>query len=176
MKAISAFAGLTASAAVMVAVAQTNLPPAPPNFPRYQQVNNNVRLRELSPVAYFRVLLGMKPAEQARALAEKPPAEREAILRKISEYKALPPDVREVRLSQTQLRWAMSALMKQPPSQRGELLRQVSDPDLPWVRARLKQWDQLPPEEQKAYLEKESFLTLSSALAGGVLAESSGFN
>lgn len=160
MKVVAAFMGWTAGAAAMVAVAQTNLPPTPPDFPRYQQVNNNVRLHDLSPVAYFRVLLGMKPAERERALAEKSPAEREAILRKITEYKALPPDVREVRLSQTQLRWAMTTLMQQPADRRGDLLRQISEAELPGVRERLKQWDQLPAEEQKAYLEKQSFLTL----------------
>ncbi len=56
--------GLAVAAAAMTARAdRTNVPPPPmPPVPQYQKVNDSLRLHELSPVAYFRVLLGMAPA------------------------------------------------------------------------------------------------------------------
>jgi hypothetical protein len=149
--------------AVAASFGQTNDPLQPPRLPampRYQQVTDSVHLHELSPVAYFRVLLGMTAAERERALAEKPATEREAILGKVSEYEALPPAIREARLRQTQLRWTLVALMKVPPAQRAERLRGLVLTDQPWIKNRLREWDQLPTAEQKAYLEKQSFLSL----------------
>ena len=133
------------------------LPPAPPT-PRYQKINGSLRLRELTPVAYFRTLLGMTPAERQRVLAAKPPAERGAILSKAREYDALPAEVREARLHQTELRWELIDLMKRPLAGRADRLRDVFPTDRDLIEERLRQWDQLPVAAQKAYLEQEHFL------------------
>jgi len=135
-------------------------PPEPPNMPHYKIVNKTVTLHELSPVAYFRVLLGMTPGQREKALAEKSPAQRDAILHKVTEYEALPAPIREARLRQTELRWMLTGLMKTPVAKRESLLEGVAEPDRTWLTVRLQQWDKLPAEEQKAYLEKESFLSL----------------
>ena len=95
---------------------QTNaieMPPAPPGF-KYQQVTPKVRLHELSPVEYFRTLLGMTPAQREKLLANKPDAEREAILAKVREYEAMAADIREARLRQTELLWDIATLMRLP--------------------------------------------------------------
>ncbi|HWD20306.1 MAG TPA: DUF3106 domain-containing protein [Verrucomicrobiae bacterium] len=142
--------------------AGTNVVPMPPPLPaapRYQKVTSAVRLRELSPVAYFRVLLGMTPAERERALAQRAPAERDAILRKVGEYEALPLDIRETRLRQTEFRWTLLDLMKAPPAQRSQRLALAASADRPLLEARLRQWDKLPAAQQKAYLEKQDFIS-----------------
>ncbi len=162
-----------ASVAVQVVAQDANLagPPSLPPMPRYQQVNGAVQLHNLSPVAYFRVLLGMTPAERAHALAEKPADQRDGILRKVTEYESLPSPVREARLHQTELHWMLTRLMRAPVAARTESLRGLSEADQQWLAERLQEWDRLPNEEQKAYLEKQSFLNLylrwqTASLAG----------
>jgi len=129
-----------------------------PPIPRYQKVNASIRLRDLSPVAYFRVLLGMTLAQREQALAERQPADREAILRKIAEYSALAPEIREARLHQTDLRWALVDLMKLPPAQRQDRLRALAPADRQLIDARLADWDKLPAKEQQAYLARQEFI------------------
>src|SRR5580692_5677318 len=78
--------------------AQTNttrpsLPPLPPHW--YQTVANGVTLHYLTPVAYFRGLLGMTPEERERVLADKSEREQQQVLAKVQEYQALPREVRE---------------------------------------------------------------------------------
>jgi hypothetical protein len=139
--------------------AATNAPPLPPvpNY-QYQQVGPGVTLRQLSPVVYFRGILGMTQAERDRALAGKSPEYKKAVLGKVQEYQALPPDIREARLRQTQLRWDLITLMKLPPSARPALLKDLAAQDRTLLEARLGQWDQLPPDLRGEILKKESFL------------------
>ena len=55
----------------------------------------------------------MTPGEnREKSLASKGAAERRVILAKVDEYLALPADVREERLHQTEIHWEMIALMK----------------------------------------------------------------
>jgi predicted Fe-S protein YdhL (DUF1289 family) len=150
---------LLASARLQAQAAATNLPPPPPspNY-QYQQVGPGVTLHQLSPVVYFRGILGMTPAERDRALAGKSADYKKAILDKVQEYQALPPDIREARLRQTQLRWNLITLMKLPPAGRPALLKDLAAQDRIPIEERLRQWDQLPADLQTAFLEKESFL------------------
>jgi hypothetical protein len=138
---------------------EAQLPPAPPPL-RYQQVADGVQLRHLSPVEYFRGLLGMSPDERARVLANKSPEDRKLILAKVKEYEALPRDIREARLRQTELRWELLELMKLSPSARAARLREISVLDLPMIQSQLRQWDEVPADAQKALLEKEGFLSV----------------
>jgi hypothetical protein len=145
--------------------AETNQLPVPP-APRYQNVAAGVRLRHLSPVEYFRGLLGMSPEERERALANRPPAERDILLAKLQEYDLLPRGVREARLCQTELHWELSGLMKLAPRARTNRLQEVSPPYRPMVEDLLRQWDAVPPGLQKSLLEKQSFIGLYLRMQG----------
>ncbi len=138
--------------------ARTNAfgPPPPPHW--YQSVANGVTLRYLTPVAYFRGLLGMTPAERDRVLAGKSEAERTQVLAKVREYEALPRDMREERLRQTELHWYLLVLLRLDPAQRQTRLKEISPLYQPMILAQLAQWDRLPAEMRKALLEKEAFL------------------
>jgi hypothetical protein len=134
-------------------------PPAPPGM-SYQKVTGGIELHHLSPVEYFRGLLGMSPAERERLLANKSPEERKIILAKAAEYEALPRPIREARLRQTELRWELLDLMKLPPTARRARLMEISVLDRPMVQSALMQWDEVPPATQKALMEKQSFLRI----------------
>lgn len=144
---------VSASAAEM-----TNLPgpPMPPHW--YQQVNQRVTLHRLSPVEYFRGLLGMTPAQRERVLANKPPAERRAVLAKVAEYEAMPREIREARLHETELHWRLMTLMRLPPALRSAQLQQVSPLDQPMILATLRHWDDLPGNLRQALMEKQGYL------------------
>jgi hypothetical protein len=124
----------------------------------YQTVSPAITLQHISPVEYFRGLLGMTPAQRERALAGKPPAEKRAILEKVQQYKELPPEVREARLRQTELHWHLITLMRLDPAEREHQLKSISPLDQPMILAQLQQWDDLPEATRKALLEKESFI------------------
>jgi hypothetical protein len=131
-------------------------PPTPPHW--YQTVANGVTLHYLTPVAYFRGLLGMSPAERQRVLADKSAREQEQVLAKVREYEALPREVREERLRQTELHWYLLVLLRLDPAARKERLKEISPLYQPMILKPLAQWDQLPADMRQALLEKESFL------------------
>jgi hypothetical protein len=148
--------------------AQTNsleLPPAPPGF-KYQEITPTLRLHTLSPVEYFRTLLGMTSAQRERLLANKPANDRNAILTKVREYEAMPADIREARLHQTELLWDIATLMKLAPAGRASRLKEISPEDRALVEDHLRQWDRLPAYLQKAFLEKESFISFYLRVQG----------
>jgi hypothetical protein len=137
---------------------QTNSPAAPPLPPGYQNVTPSITLHHISPVEYFRGILGMTPAERERALAGKPPEKRKAILEQAREYEALPRDVREARLRQTELHWHLMTLMRLDPKEREGQMKQISPLDLPMIEGQLQKWDELPGATRKALLENERFI------------------
>jgi len=124
----------------------------------YQCVTNGVTLHYLTPVAYFRGLLGMTPTERQRVLADKPEQEQEQVLAKVREYQALPREVREERLRQTELHWYLLVLLRLDPVERNSRLKDISPLDQPMILSQLSQWDKLPSDLRHALLEKESFL------------------
>ncbi|HEV7928448.1 MAG TPA: DUF3106 domain-containing protein [Verrucomicrobiae bacterium] len=131
-------------------------PPVPPHW--YQHVTNGVTLHHLTPVAYFRGLLGMTPAERERVLADKSEEKRQQVLAKVREYEALPPEVREARLIQTELHWRLLVLLPLDPAERQARLQEISPMYQPMIMSQLARWDDLPADVRKALLEKESFL------------------
>ena len=124
----------------------------------YQCVANGVTLHYLTPVAYFRGLLGMTPAERQRVLSDKSEHEQEQVLAKVREYQDLPREVREERLRQTELHWYVVVLLRLEPAERKTRLQEISPLYQPMILAQLSQWDQLPTDTRHALLEKESFL------------------
>jgi hypothetical protein len=148
----------------MDARAQTNaavpppqsMPPMPPHW--YQSVPNGVTLSNLTPVAYFRGLLGMTPPERERLLAGQPAQRRTQVLAKVREYEALPREVREERMRQTDLHWYLLTLLPLDPASRKERLKEISPLYQPMLLTQLSEWDELPVQMRHALLEKESFL------------------
>jgi len=138
------------------------LPATPTNSAPYPPLPETVRartpLRHRSPVQYFRALLSMTSAEREKELASRPPADRQIILAKVQEYEAMPRELREARLCQTELHWELSTLMRIPPVVRTNRLREVSPPYLPMVESLLQKWDQVPVNTQKELLEKQDFI------------------
>jgi hypothetical protein len=155
------FVGVILLGAALTAWGQTlqttnSGPPMPPRW--YQHVTNGVTLNHLTPVAYFRGLLGMTPAERERVLADKSEEKRKQVLAKVREYEALPREVREARLFQTELHWRLLELLRLNPAERKARLQEISPLYLPMILAPLAHWDNLPDDMRKALLEKESFL------------------
>jgi hypothetical protein len=105
-----------------------------------------------SPVDFFRQLLAMTPDERENFLAKRPPAVRERILAKVSEYEALDPDERELRLRATELRWYLEPLLRSAPTNRAAQLAQVPSDLRDLVKSRLLEWDILPPPVQQEFL------------------------
>ena len=160
------FAALTP----LAAFAQTNEPA--PTVVRVAAHSTNgtprkIFLRPDSPVSFFRGLLGMKPAERERFLAQQSPEQKKIWLAKIQEYEAMPADERELRLRHTQLRWDLLDLMKLSPVARVNRLASIPSKDRTLLKDRLRLWDEIPPHLQKQFLEHEStidiFLRLQSS-------------
>jgi hypothetical protein len=163
---------LTASSTLLALGAhaiETNSPPLPP-LPRYENVAPGVQLHHLSPVEYFRGLLGMTPDERERALANKSPADRHLILAKLREYDAMPRGIREARLCQTELHWELSGLMRLGPRERAIRLEEVSPLYRPMVEGLLQEWDKVPANTQKALLERQNFIGIYLRMQGATAA------
>jgi hypothetical protein len=97
-----------------------------------------------SPVALFRELLKMSPADRTAAIAVRPPDVQKRILEKLNEYQILPPELCELRLRETELRWYLRPLMDVPRTNRTALLAQIPEDERPLVEDRLGSWDLLP--------------------------------
>jgi hypothetical protein len=91
-------------------------------------------------------------------LADKSEREQEQVLAKVREYQALPREVREERLRQTELHWYLLVLLRLDPAERKARLKEISPLYQPMILTQLSQWDQLPADMRQALLEKESFL------------------
>jgi Protein of unknown function (DUF3106) len=110
------------------------------------------------PVTLFRELLAMDPAERQKALADRTPENRKLILAKVREYESLKPDVRELRLRATELRWYLLPLMRMAPADRANRIEQIPANDRSMVVARLREWDKLPADVQKQLVDNEATL------------------
>jgi len=109
-----------------------------------------------SPVSLFRELLAMNFLERQKFLADRTPESRRLIQAKIREYESLKPDVRELRLRVTELRWYLWPLMNMSRGDRAARLEHIPAEDRKLVEDRLQQWDKLTPEARQALLENEA--------------------
>ena len=135
---------ILSAVASQTACCQTPEPPVPPAIDR-----------RMSPVDYFRRLLATKPEAREAILAGRSDYQKKILLAKLREYEQLPPDIRELRLRHTQLRWHLLDLMKMELQDRPRRLSQVAAEDLPLIEERLRRWDALNPEVRKVFLENE---------------------
>ncbi len=119
-----------------------------------------------SPVAFFRELLAMNPAERQRALTNRSAEKQKAILDKVAEYEALPVAERELRLRATELRWYLVPLLSVPLTNRVAALGHLPDDMRKLVEDRLEQWQLLPPPLQEQILTNDQKLELYLQLTG----------
>jgi hypothetical protein len=136
------------------------VPSVPPPLKLFSAPTNNLQMlpRLHSPVDLFRQLLAMTPGEREVFLTNRPPQIRERILAKVSEYEALDPNERALRLRATELRWYLLPLMQESPDKRGARLAQVPADMRELVKSRLDEWSILPPQLQQEFLENERTL------------------
>jgi hypothetical protein len=113
---------------------------------------------EKSPVDSFRRLLAMTPDEREIYLTKRPPEIHDRINAKISEYAALDPNERELRLRATDLRWYLVPLLRESPTNRAARLAQIPVDMRELVQYRLDEWTILPPTLQEEFLENEHIL------------------
>jgi len=111
-----------------------------------------------SPVDFFRKLLAMTPDEREQFLTNRPPQIRARILVKVSEYEAIGPDERELRLRATELRWYLMPLLRDSPTNRAARLAQIPPDMRELVQDRLTEWSILPPTLQDEFLANEHVL------------------
>jgi hypothetical protein len=113
-----------------------------------------------SPVDFFRELLAMTPAERNQALTNRTPENRRLILAKIREYLSLKDNERELRLQATELEWRLLPLMRQSAPNRAAQLAAMQEGDRKMVEPRLQEWDRLPDNVKKDFLERRESIRL----------------
>jgi hypothetical protein len=101
----------------------------------------------------------MTPAARAVELQKKSPKNRAIIEDRLKEFDALPKDQREVRLKLMELRWQLMSLIRLAPTNRAPAIKLIPEQDRLLVNERLRYWDQLEPDIQKAVLENEMMLS-----------------
>jgi hypothetical protein len=109
-----------------------------------------------SPVAAFRELLAMKPADRERFLAERPADKRAGLLDKIREYEAMKPEERELTLSATELQFYLEQMVNTAPTNRAAQLAAVPAVYRRIIGDRLGVWDIMPPDLQQDMLAHEA--------------------
>jgi hypothetical protein len=128
-----------------------------PALPGFNGTNANIQPVSppgtKTPADTFRELLAMSPTERAQALASRSEHNRNYVEEQLLVYQSLPPDQREARLRQLELRCLVPLLMKLPPASRAERLKTVSPELRPLIEQRLQQWDRLPGPAQKEVLD-----------------------
>ena len=143
-----------------VAAAAVGSPPqAPAEMPP-------LLLPDRSPIAFFRELLSMDADELAQALAKYTPERQTQILAKVREYEALDPDDRALRLGVTELRWYLRPLMATSAAERADQLARIPEPNRSLLKARLSEWDKVPPDIQKELLGLEPTLQYFAEIEG----------
>ncbi|MGH9758332.1 MAG: hypothetical protein ACRD4M_11390, partial [Candidatus Acidiferrales bacterium] len=139
------------------AVNSTNAPP-PVKLLSASTNTSSLVVRRKSPVALFRQLLAMTPDERNVYLTNRAPEIRERILAKVSEYEALNPNERELRLRATELRWYLMPLLHASSTNQAAWLAQTPDDIRPLVENRLQEWRILPPQLKQEFLDNERIL------------------
>ncbi len=117
-----------------------------------------------SPVDLFRELLAMNASERRAHLTNRPPASQKLILAKLREYESMRPDLRELRLQATELRWYLLPLMSLPATNRASQLALIPPEFRDRVEERLRMWDKLDPTVQKELLDNEAAIRHFSEL------------
>jgi hypothetical protein len=121
-----------------------------------------------SPVAMFRELLNMQPAERTKTLANRSEEVRKRILAKIREYQSLKPDELELRLKVTELGYYLRPLMQTPATNRPVQIALIPAGYRELVQVRLEKWDSLAPETRRKLLQNEAAIRALTEVTNGV--------
>src|SRR5262245_17385422 len=84
-----------------------------------------------TPIEFFRHLLAATPTRRATILAGKSPEHRRVLENSLRSYDSLPPEQRESRLHNMELRYRLTALLRMAPSNRVDYLKRMPDGDRP---------------------------------------------
>jgi hypothetical protein len=112
-----------------------------------------------SPTQFFRDLLATNEVGRAASLASKNPEQRRILEQKLQEYLALNPDQRELKLTLTDLRYYLMALLRAPLPMRELHFAQLPEKYRPLIAERLRVWDRLPQATQQELLTNEASLS-----------------
>jgi hypothetical protein len=121
-----------------------------------------------SPVAAFRELLNMEPAERTKALANRSEETRKRILAKIREYQSLKPEERKLRLTVTELGYYLRPLMQTPATNRAAQIALIPAEYRELVQVRLEKWDSLSLEARQKLLQNEAAIRALTEVTNGV--------
>ncbi|MDX1953778.1 MAG: DUF3106 domain-containing protein [Verrucomicrobiota bacterium] len=111
-----------------------------------------------SPVAEFRMWLSLPPAEQEKAISNRPPEHRKLIQDKLVEYSGMPAAERERKLQLLELRYFLRPLLQAGPEVRTQRLERIPETYRPLISERLEQWDKLPLPLKRQILQNEGTL------------------
>ncbi len=122
-----------------------DLPPSPLTHPSAYK----------SPLEFFRKLLAMPTDERKTALAARSESSRPLLERKLAEYDAMDPGLRELRLQATELRFYLRPLLSLPANQRAISVAHMPAEYADLIKVRLAKWDALAPDTRREILENE---------------------
>jgi len=100
----------------------------------------------------------MPPADRIAALASRTPKQREIVAARLKEFDVMSAAERELRLRLLEVRYYLVPLLQTEPAARTNLLAQLPASHRRLIEARLRTWDNLPPEQQKTLLANEDQL------------------
>lgn len=112
-----------------------------------------------SPVAVFRMLLDTNETGRAVFFVGRKPEQRKALEAKLSEYLALTPDQRELRLTLTELRWYLPQFFAMDATIRDQSFSQLPSRLRPLMEERLKRWDGLPESSRQRIMTNETAMS-----------------
>jgi hypothetical protein len=124
-----------------------------------------------SPVQFFRELLAMSAADQAKFLEKRSAQDRKRIEAKLEEYASLDADQRELRLQATELHWYLSPLLKSSREEQARRLGQIPPEMRKLVEERLDLWRILPPPLTEELIEYERVMEFFAQPGSGAKAQ-----
>src|SRR5215831_2341845 len=124
-------------------VAQTSAPPAAATPRQLTNAPSATFSSGKCPVDTFRELLAMSASERNQFLTNRSLVSQRMIQAKIKEYLELKPEMRELRLRATELRWYLVPLMNAAATNRTAQLAAIPEQVRPLVEDRLRLWDTL---------------------------------
>ncbi|MBG86227.1 MAG: hypothetical protein CMO80_04925 [Verrucomicrobiales bacterium] len=115
---------------------------------------------QASPVKLFRDLLAKSPGERDAYLVKQTPKVQSFIRQRLARYEAMSPEVREMKLQTTELRFFLRPQLTTNPAQRQIMLATTPPQHRETIRQRIERWDALAPELQQQIIKNESMLNM----------------
>lgn len=145
MRAAVFIAFLVSGHCVTAAPPTPQLPPHPLTHPSAYK----------SPLDSFRKLLAMDAEQRMAELAKRSESSAKVLTRKLAEYDAMEPGLRELRLQATELGYYLYPMLTRPKPQREISLKHMPKKFAGLIRVRLEKWDQLPQDLKDGILQNQ---------------------